>query len=275
MTLILLQRLAYLGCGQRVVLPTPWNWWRTRLYPDESGNYFRRFFSGDHDKAAVIFGGDDAAISNPPVMRITTILHTGNSSFGDPLLRTVRPEAVDCTCEIVWTERPGEGWHMPGGNTCCPGDYTIVSDTVESGRPRPDDAIRHISSFALDTLRWPLPHYYFLGYAADVRHFNREDVARISRIYGIDPALLAPSDLPRSRERRKDVLPEKELIDDIDRLVNEQIRPGPVDDYSTNRYPECGQCGHDWHGLDCGDCGCLNTDWLRHHYRLSMSDDAP
>lgn len=61
------------------------------------------------------------------------------------------------------------------------------------------------------------------------------------------------------------VLPESEVIDEIDRLVNEQVAPGPVDNYEVNRYPSCENCEHDWHGLDCEDedCECINTNWLK------------
>jgi len=56
------------------------------------------------------------------------------------------------------------------------------------------------------------------------------------------------------------VLPESELIDEIDRLVNESVKVGPVDDYSVNRYPKCPHCGHQWHGIMCeatSTCDCL------------------
>jgi len=53
------------------------------------------------------------------------------------------------------------------------------------------------------------------------------------------------------------VLPERDVVDEIDRLVNEELRPGPVDDYETNRYPKCKHCGCDWHGLLCAHCACL------------------
>jgi hypothetical protein len=60
-----------------------------------------------------------------------------------------------------------------------------------------------------------------------------------------------------SAPRPADILPEQDVVDEIDRLVNEQIRPGPRDDYSVNRYPKCGHCGHDWHGVLCEHCDCL------------------
>jgi hypothetical protein len=39
------------------------------------------------------------------------------------------------------------------------------------------------------------------------------------------------------------------LIDDIDRLVDDQLAAGPVDDYNVNRYDKCWHCGRDWHGM--------------------------
>jgi hypothetical protein len=81
--------------------------------------------------------------------------------------------------------------------------------------------------------------------------------------------------------RSPSVLPESEVINEIDRLedyfdtrdeaeaairlVNDQVRHGPRDDYNANRYDKCQDCGHDWHGLECGrdNCDCLNTDWVK------------
>lgn len=56
---------------------------------------------------------------------------------------------------------------------------------------------------------------------------------------------------------RRDVLPEAELVDEIDRLVNEQVKVGPVDDYRVDRYPRCPHCAHSWHGILCNECDCL------------------
>lgn len=51
--------------------------------------------------------------------------------------------------------------------------------------------------------------------------------------------------------------PEDDICDEIDRLVNEQLKIGPVDDYSTDRYPKCPNCTGPWHGqpnsLGCHD----------------------
>jgi hypothetical protein len=53
------------------------------------------------------------------------------------------------------------------------------------------------------------------------------------------------------------IKPEQDVVDEIDRLVNEQIRVGPLDDYQVNRYPKCAHCGHQWHGKPCEKCVCL------------------
>jgi hypothetical protein len=53
------------------------------------------------------------------------------------------------------------------------------------------------------------------------------------------------------------IKPERDVIDEIDRLVNEQIRPGPRDDYTVDRYPRCDHCQHSWHGKPCDECACL------------------
>jgi len=53
--------------------------------------------------------------------------------------------------------------------------------------------------------------------------------------------------------------PERDVIDAIDELVNEQLAVGPVDDYNADRYIKC-RCGHDWHGIQCVQCACLSSD---------------
>jgi hypothetical protein len=56
--------------------------------------------------------------------------------------------------------------------------------------------------------------------------------------------------------------PEKHVIDEIDRLVDETMAAGldergyPLDDYVQNHYPQCEDCRHDWHGVKCRYCGC-------------------
>jgi hypothetical protein len=75
--------------------------------------------------------------------------------------------------------------------------------------------------------------------------------------YGYSPAavrFLAETTAP---PRSPDILPESEVVDEIDRLVNESLTPGPRDDYSINRYPKCSHCHHDWHGILCDHCACL------------------
>jgi hypothetical protein len=72
------------------------------------------------------------------------------------------------------------------------------------------------------------------------------------------PNLPVRSHPPPSWPRRgPNVLPEAECIDEIDKLVNEQIKPGPSDDYSIDRYPKCPHCPHSWHGILCNACACL------------------
>jgi hypothetical protein len=69
--------------------------------------------------------------------------------------------------------------------------------------------------------------------------------------------------------------PEDNVLDAIDRLVNEQVRFGPPDD--INRYPKCRQCPHEWHGLECYTCDCVNTDWLKsgRTAHLDLGEAAP
>jgi hypothetical protein len=116
------------------------------------------------------------------------------------------------------------------------------------------------------------------GFVA-ARQVLREEIAAL---YGIPGAMLAAVMTPdeiREREglapyepgdviapaRGRDVTPwmisaikpEAELVDEIDRLVNEEIRAGPRDDYNLNLYPRCARCAHQWHGILCDQCACL------------------
>jgi hypothetical protein len=103
---------------------------------------------------------------------------------------------------------------------------------------------------------------------------NRARYARVDTRWEASPALTDPR-----------LNPEKKVLDSIEELVNDQItraapRGVPLDDYDTDRYPECKECGHDWHGLECdpedGSCECINTDWLGPDQRTKHLDlDEP
>ena len=54
--------------------------------------------------------------------------------------------------------------------------------------------------------------------------------------------------------------PEDRVIAGIDALIDAQLRAGPHDDYRQNYYPNCPQCGCDWHGIACKDCGCPSSE---------------
>jgi hypothetical protein len=53
---------------------------------------------------------------------------------------------------------------------------------------------------------------------------------------------------------------EDNVIADIDALITEQLNAGPHDDYHENYYPDCPQCGDDWHGAPCLHCGCVRSE---------------
>ena len=68
------------------------------------------------------------------------------------------------------------------------------------------------------------------------------------------------------------VNPEQAVIDVIDELVDESLAPGPVDDYSVNRYDRCDLCRNDWHGLPSGGCpGAYATEAEVEEYRSAPS----
>lgn len=48
--------------------------------------------------------------------------------------------------------------------------------------------------------------------------------------------------------------PEQDVLDAIDQLVDEQMAPGPRDDYSKPYTERCPKCGGSWHGLQRGTC---------------------
>jgi hypothetical protein len=120
-----------------------------------------------------------------------------------------------------------------------------LSVPLPPGDPRPRP-VRE-GSYARRSTTWSAGP----GYADPARH----RVLRPGSPYG-------PRTDPRLAPRTPNA--EQPVLDAIDELVNEQLRPGPVDNYEINRYPKCAECGHDWHGLECEDdgCDCLATDWL-------------
>ena len=83
---------------------------------------------------------------------------------------------------------------------------------------------------------------------------EREGLVQHPRVHG----LARPShEWVQSQRYGPSILPEQDVVDEIDRLVNEQVRPGPRDDYNADRYPKCVKCPHPWHGLCCEKCACL------------------
>jgi hypothetical protein len=51
------------------------------------------------------------------------------------------------------------------------------------------------------------------------------------------------------------VNPERDVIADIDALVDESLAHGPTDDYSRSYSERCGACGLEWHG-EANPYGC-------------------
>lgn len=66
------------------------------------------------------------------------------------------------------------------------------------------------------------------------------------------------------------------LLDTIDRLVDESLAVGPVDDYNTNRYDKCWHCDRDWHGIAITE-RIEQMRWMGRYnetYRVA-DDDSP
>jgi len=71
---------------------------------------------------------------------------------------------------------------------------------------------------------------------------------------------------------------EQQVISDIDALIDECMAPGPVDDYSVNRYDRCDTCSSQWHGLEDEDNGCpgaFATDNEIEAFRSRYSSHRP
>jgi hypothetical protein len=257
------------------------------------------------NEASLLFNVDiareDADIVDPPAMHM--IVHQPewhDIMFGGSPVTRLMDRGMSAECDVVWYGQPGPRWLQMPGNTCRVGDYQVAH--VDRHHRPPDlgtdragalgDPERVHWDSMMGVLRnWApgaMTHAADYGLAGrlgaatvamtqreaqryeETRRLNREEVAAV---YGVPPTGVAEvltwgGDVLGYRPttpRAPNVLPEQDVVDEIDRLVNEQVRPGPRDDYGVNRYPKCKDCGHDWHGLDCGNdlCDCVNTEWLK------------
>ena len=60
----------------------------------------------------------------------------------------------------------------------------------------------------------------------------------------------------------KDARSEDRVLDEIDRLVDEELAAGPTGEYycaSSQVFEKCCRCPHEFHGLRCRWCGCEGT----------------
>jgi len=283
--------------GCRVRLTGPWSWWQTRIYPGADGNLFHQCYDDPRDcrEASILFDGcgQDVEIVDPPSMRLVMELpdYINEWGLGGPLRSLVQDRGPHWgELELVWHTQPGVRWLRLPGNTCLAGEYSVNTCTRDERRRLDDSSTRMHFSSGMPSLRWTeelelqalaaamqVPTHVMMtpAQALAARYGEQLPVSfehdgevltfdgvgwaagviepqQIPRIPGLiaDPISLLPS-------RRPNVLPESEVIDEIDRLVNEQVRGGPVDDYNINRYPRCKHCHHDWHGILCEKCACL------------------
>lgn len=206
---------------------TPYQWWMCPLREDADGTLYTQFLEppGATDAAAVTayrwqFGEPEPTLTDPLAMHLN-VEYSLHDYLDVP--RTLLT-GMRATLELVWLERPGPEWRPIRRNSCVVGDYQTTTSTIESPRSWRD--------------RWSGP----LGLT------GTECLVGSCGLEGYEPPSMQATAL---------LMPESELIDEIDRLVNDQVRPGPRDDYHIDRYPKCARCGHDWHGLCCEQCACL------------------
>lgn len=284
--------------GSAVLLGEPWAWWRVRVTTDAMIRY-EPSFPDSIEECVVEFGGD-GTITDPPAMHLVTEV-SYTDIWGGAIPRTLM-DRYYVYCEVVWHEQPGPEWRQWPRRTCRPGDYfhgTVQIGSDEHRRLNADSDV-HWERGLSPYLHWPLPQFprdqgALLGPGLHaVVEALREipplnvglwlpetgmvDDDRLRREGWVDFGHIDENGLQvravetwggdvigfheRRVARSPNVKPESEVIDEIDRLVNDQVRYGPRDDYQADRYDKCDDCGHDWHGLDCAFCGCLNTDWL-------------
>ena len=261
---------AYLGSP--VLMCAPWKWWETRTH-----NTLRQ----DHEDATytVTFGQDGAAVTltDPPSVRLLSVTVYDDRLWME-LDRTILVNAY-LLGRVVWHEQPGPTWYPVSGLfICTPHDYQFSSEMRSQQGARGDyryfgQSEEQVIHSRQQVLNWPITPTVRVEHVdgptgTEVRNWGGDLIAMLQEPAQM-PRYWAPRYMPTIIKggRSPNVLPESEVIDDIDRLVNDQVRTGPVDDYSVNRYPKCPDCGHDWHGLECeaqqGYCDCLNTDWIK------------
>jgi hypothetical protein len=275
------QRLPHYGMhgGERSRLPDGYGWWRLEL---PTGEYTQQYDNPDniHEMSLLLFDGDarnqTGEIVDPPALHVTRFLpEYDHIDFASGPPRSMMTRGMYAVVDVVCNDCLGDRWQWLPGNTCRPGDYQIEErerrEPRRDGRPidlsrRWDDSTRHHFDRDYPMLQWPLWAVFnrdgtvnnaqlrASGFI-DIGVLDREGFQQ-ERRWSPSPDLIIP-------RRSPNVLPESQVIDEIDRLVNDQVRVGPRDDYRVNRYPPCKVCGHQWHGLDCERCECINTEWLK------------
>jgi hypothetical protein len=253
----------------RVLLPEPWHWWRTRIRDDLIQRY-NHHENLDEYSLLFNFDFDQAEIIDPPVMRVIgQAPDYEDVNFGRAAVRTLVVRGQRRECELVWWEQPGPSWLLLPGNTCELGEYLIADMSRRERAERTGDCLATEWDSRMRYLNWPPIGDTF----ERTRAMNREEIARI---YGIPGALLGVVEVrdwsenligvlqePRySDPARNNRLPdqrvsktsktanaEQPVLDEIDRLVNEQLgQEASGYDHNINQ-ERCPVCGYGWHGL--------------------------
>jgi len=204
-------------------------------------------YNAERDEHIIdIRDGVDHTIRQPFSIDIQLDVDYDEIGYGGGLIRTLPTrERRRITIELLHSDGvPPGGWFPVGGETLTLEEAQAIFDRLRSHRaPR-----------GIDFTLIPPPEAVW---SAANPSLGRIEPLRVP----IPRPVPRPQRRPKLQEKAY-LKPEDHVLDEIDQLVNDQVRRGPVDDYTVNRYPQCPHCAHDFHGLDCVHCDCINTDWL-------------
>lgn len=274
--------------GARVMLGLPWLWWEYRVhsYTAEHALEIRCEPSRDDLQDYFVTFGEDrdrVVLTDPPSLFVIQLQEVPD--FDDGLSGRMLLTGSRLTVRVVWWCQPGPYWQpVPHVRTCRPGFYQQDSQ-IRGHDPRSQEQQRRDRDWSdayyepMPELDWPFNSMVVDGQPVGpptlpltgdrCRQCQRymTESERHTDIHTWGGDLIATLQNPEPVAYRRygpSILPEQDVVDEIDRLVNTQIAPGPVDNYAVDRYPHCDDCEHSWHGLECAqdDCYCINTSWL-------------
>lgn len=135
-----------------VVLPPPWRWWQTTVYPDDRTGFLaeEQVDDWENPKVFTLSTGPDwgeVVLRHPPTLLAVTIdeyppiAPSNPSDWVSDVRYTVVPHQK-MIVRTVWHEQPGERWFPVAFDwsrspTCMVGQYEIFQHTVKPGEREP------------------------------------------------------------------------------------------------------------------------------------------